>query len=35
MAIKDGTQCDDQWVLYTTDESLNTISEINDVLYGG
>ena len=32
MGIKEGT-CDEHWVLYTSDESLNSTSEINITLY--
>ena len=35
MGIKEGTCCDEHWVLYTTNESLNTTSKTNDVLYVG
>ena len=35
MGIMEGTECDEHWVLYTTDESLNSTSETNDVLYVG
>ena len=35
MGIKEGTCCDEYWVLYATNESLNLISESMDVLYGG
>ena len=33
MGIKEGTWCDEHWVLYTTDKLLNTTSETNDILY--
>jgi len=33
--IKEGTCCDEHWVLYATNESLNTTSKTNDVLYKG
>ena len=33
MGIKEGTCCDEHWVLYATNESLNTTSKTNDVLY--
>ena len=33
--IMEGTWCDEHWVLYTTDELLNSTSEINVVLYVG
>ena len=32
--IKKGTYCMQYWVLYTNNESGNTISIANDVLYG-
>ena len=32
MDIKEGTCCDEYWVLYITNESLNTASKTNDVL---
>jgi len=35
MGIKEGTWSDEHWVLYATNESLNTISKTNDVLYVG
>lgn len=35
ISVKSGTQCDERWVLYETDELLNTISETNDILYVG
>ena len=35
IGIKEGTYCDEQWVLYATNESWNTTSRTNDVLYGG
>ena len=35
MGIKEGTCCDEHWVLYATNESLNTTSKTNDVLYVG
>ena len=35
MGIKEGMCCDEHWVLYTTNESLNTTSKTNDVLYSG
>ena len=35
MGIKKGMWCDEHWVLYATDESLNTTSNTNDVLYTG
>ena len=31
--IKVGTLCDEHWVVYTSDELLNTKSETTDVLY--
>ena len=35
MGIQEGTGCDEHWVLYATDESVNSVSETNDVLYIG
>ena len=35
MGIEEVTCCDEHWVLYATDESLNTTSKTNDVLYSG
>ena len=35
MGIKEGTCGDEHWVLYTTNESLNTTSKTNDALYAG
>lgn len=35
MGIKEGMCCDEHWVLYATDESSNTTSKTNDVLYVG
>ena len=35
MGIKEGTCGDEHWVLYATNESLNTASKTNDVLYVG
>ena len=35
MGIKEGTWCNEHWVLYATDESLNSTSETNKVLYVG
>ena len=35
MNIKEGTWFDDHWVLYTINESLNTTSKTNNVLYVG
>lgn len=35
MGIKEGTCGDEHWVLHTTNESLNTSSKTNDVLYAG
>ena len=32
MGIKEGT-CDEHWVLYTTDKSLNSTPETNNTLY--
>ena len=31
MSIKEGTQCDEHWMLYATDEILNSTSKTNDV----
>ena len=33
MDIKEGTGCDEHWVLYVSDESLNSTPEMNIVLY--
>ena len=33
MGIKEGTCCDENWVLYVSDESLNSTSETNTILY--
>ena len=35
IGIKEGTWWDEHWVLNTTDQSLKTTSETNDVLYVG
>ena len=35
MGIKEDMCCDEHWVLYATNESLNTTSKTNDVLYVG
>ena len=35
MGIKEGTCCDEHWVLYLTIVSLNTTSKTNDILYSG
>jgi len=35
MGIEKGTCCDEHRVLYTTNESLNTTPNTNDVLYDG
>ena len=35
MGIKEGMGCDKHWVLYATDEFLNSTSETNDVLCVG
>ena len=32
MGIKEGTCCDEHWVLYVSDESLNSTPETNIVL---
>ena len=34
MGIKEGTYCMEHWVLYTNNESWNTTSKTNDVMYG-
>ena len=34
MGIKEGTYCIEHWVLYANNESWNTLSNGNDVLYG-
>ena len=31
--IKEGTGCEEHWLLYATDESLASIPEINNTLY--
>ena len=31
--VKDGTVCDDQWVLYGSGESLNSTPDTNTTLY--
>ena len=33
MGIKEGTYCREHWVLYASNESWNTISKTNEVLY--
>ena len=33
MGIKEGTCCVEHWVLYVSDESLNSIPEVNITLY--
>jgi len=33
MGIKEGTWCDEHWVLYVSDESLNSTPETNIILY--
>jgi len=33
MRIKEGTYCDEHWVLYVTDESLDSTPETNITLY--
>ena len=33
--IKEGTWCDERWVLYPTDDLLNSTSETNNALYVG
>ena len=35
MGSKEGTCCDERWALYATNESLNTTSKTNNVLYVG
>ena len=35
MGIKEGTCCDEHWVLYTINELLNTTTKTNDVPYVG
>jgi len=35
MGTEEGTGYDEHWVIYSTNESLNIISKINDVLYIG
>ena len=35
MGIKEGTCCDEHWVLYATNELLNTTTKTYDVLYVG
>ena len=35
MAIREGTCCDEHWVLYANNESLNTTSKTNDILCSG
>ena len=35
MDTEEDTYCNEHWVLYTTNESLNTTSKTNDVLYAG
>lgn len=35
MGFKKGTWCDEHWVLYATNELLNSTPETNDVLYVG
>ena len=34
MGIKEGMYCMEHWVLYANNESWNTTSKTNDVLYG-
>ena len=31
--IKEGTWCDEHWVFYATEESLNSTSETNNTFY--
>ena len=33
IGIKEGTGCNENWVLYATDESLNSTPETNNTLY--
>ena len=33
MGIKEGIGCHEHWVLYATDESLNSTSETNNIVY--
>ena len=33
MGIKEGTYCDEYWVLYVSDDSLNSTPETNTTLY--
>ena len=33
MFVKEGTWCNDHWVLYETDESLNPTPETNNTVY--
>ena len=33
MDIKEGSRCNEHWILYKTDESLNTTSEANNTPY--
>ena len=33
MGIKEGMWCHEHWVLYATDESLNSTHETNNILY--
>ena len=33
MGTKEGTCCDEPWVLYESDESVNSITETNIALY--
>ena len=35
MGTKEGTGGDEHWVLYATNEFLNTTSKTNDILYAG
>lgn len=35
MGVEELTCCDEHWALYVTNESWNTASETNDVLYSG
>lgn len=34
LSIKEGTCCNEHWVLYTNNQALNTTTKTNDVLYG-
>jgi len=34
MGIKEGTFCMEHWVLYANNESWNSTSKTNDIMYG-